>query len=88
MGRPQTTDDVSRLAMSSVGIRAYQPADRGAVRDISFRTGFMGESAAPFWRHAESWADVWTSYYTDREPESLSVGTIDGRVVGYLAGCR
>jgi ribosomal protein S18 acetylase RimI-like enzyme len=73
--------------MCSVNVRAYQPADRGAVRDISFRTGFMGESAAPFWGHAESWADVWTSYYTDREPESLSVGTIDGRVVGYLAGC-
>jgi hypothetical protein len=60
--------------MNRLEVRAYGPADRGAVRDISFRTGFMGESAASFWRHAESWADVWTSYYTDREPESLSVG--------------
>ena len=57
------------------------------VRDISFRHGFMGESAAHFWQHAESWADVWTSYYTDREPESLSVATIDDTVVGDLAGC-
>jgi ribosomal protein S18 acetylase RimI-like enzyme len=55
---------------------------------ISFRTGFMGDSAASFWRHEESWADVWTSYYTDREPQSLSVATLEGRVVGYLAGCR
>ena len=73
--------------MSRVDIRAYLSADRDAVRDISFRAGFMGESAASFWPHAESWADVWTSYYTDREPESLSVATIDDTVVGYLAGC-
>ena len=73
--------------MSRVDVRAYLPADRDAVRDISFRTGFMGESAARFWQHADSWADVWTSYYTDREPESLSVAMIDETVVGYLAGC-
>jgi ribosomal protein S18 acetylase RimI-like enzyme len=73
--------------MSSVDIRPYRSADRDAVRDISFRTGFMGQSAAHVWRHTESWADVWTSYYTDCEPESLSVATIDGTVVGYLAGC-
>jgi ribosomal protein S18 acetylase RimI-like enzyme len=48
----------------------------------------MGDSAARFWRHEASWADIWTSYYTDREPESLSVATLDGRIVGYLAGCR
>jgi GNAT superfamily N-acetyltransferase len=70
-----------------VGCRPYAPTDRAAIRDISFRTGFMGESVARFWAHAESWADVWTSYYTDGEPESLSVATIDGTVVGYLAGC-
>ena len=74
--------------LGTTGVRAYEPRDRAAVRAISFQTGLMGESAGPFWRHAESWADVWTSYYTDREPESLSVATIDGAVVGYLAGCR
>jgi len=61
--------------------------DREAVRDISYRTGFMGESAESFWRHKESWADLWTSYYTDQEPESLYVTTMDDSVVGYLAGC-
>lgn len=71
----------------SLAVRAYAPDDRSSVRTISFQTGFMGDSAASFWRHQESWADVWTSYYTDREPESLSVATIDGQVVGYLAGC-
>jgi len=72
----------------ATGIRAYRTSDRADVRMISFLTGFMGDSAASFWRHEESWADVWTSYYTDREPESLSVATLEGRVVGYLAGCR
>ena len=74
--------------MSVVGVRSFRPADRAAVRDISYRTGFMGESAESFWRHKESWADLWTSYYTDQEPESLHVATIDDAVVGYLAGCR
>jgi GNAT superfamily N-acetyltransferase len=74
--------------MSVVGVRSFEPADRAAVRDISYRTGFMGESAESFWRHKESWADLWTSYYTDQEPESLQVATMDDAVVGYLAGCR
>ena len=73
--------------MSPVGVRSFVAEDREAVRDISYRTGFMGESAESFWRHRESWADLWTSYYTDREPESLYVATMDDSVVGYLAGC-
>jgi hypothetical protein len=68
-------------------VRSCDPADRPMVRAISFRTGFMGESAASFWRHERSWADVWTSYYTDHEPGSLHVATIDDVVVGYLTGC-
>jgi ribosomal protein S18 acetylase RimI-like enzyme len=47
----------------------------------------MGEPATSFWHHRESWADLWTSYYTDREPESLYVATLDDVVVGYLTGC-
>jgi ribosomal protein S18 acetylase RimI-like enzyme len=74
--------------MSVVGVRSFRPSDRAAVREISYRTGFMGESAESFWRHEESWADLWTSYYTDQEPESLHVATVDDAVVGYLAGCR
>jgi ribosomal protein S18 acetylase RimI-like enzyme len=73
--------------MSAVGVRSYVADDRAAVRDISYRTGFMGESAESFWGHKESWADLWTSYYTDREPQSLYVATMDDTVVGYLAGC-
>ena len=47
----------------------------------------MGESAESFWCHKESWADLWTSNYTDQEPKSLYVATMDDSVAGYLAGC-
>jgi ribosomal protein S18 acetylase RimI-like enzyme len=73
--------------MSAAGVRSYVAGDRAAVRDICYRTGLMGEPADGFWRHKESWADLWTSYYTDREPESLYVATVDDSVVGYLTGC-
>ena len=39
-------------------------------------------------RRVESWADLWTSYYANQEPESLHVATMDDAVVGCLAGCR
>jgi len=73
--------------MGVAGVRRFVAADWEAVRDICFRTGFMGESAESFWRHKESWADLWTSYYTDQEAESLYVATMDDSVVGYLSGC-
>ena len=73
--------------MSAAGVRSYEAGDRAAVRYICYRTGFMGEPADGFWRHKESWADLWTSFYTDREPESLYVATMDDSVVGYLTGC-
>jgi ribosomal protein S18 acetylase RimI-like enzyme len=68
-------------------IRQYQPTDRPAVREICCRTGYIGEPADWYWRNSESFADIWTSYYTDREPESVFVAERSGRVVGYLLGC-
>lgn len=68
-------------------IRPYQPADRPAIRRIVFETGFMGESAAWYWRDAESFAEIWSGYYTDREPESAFVAVEGGAVLGYLLGC-
>jgi ribosomal protein S18 acetylase RimI-like enzyme len=47
----------------------------------------MGEPAGCYWRHVESFADIWTGYYTDREPESLFVATRGSSLVGYLTGC-
>ena len=73
--------------MAEFEIRAYQPADREAIRRICFETGYMGEPIDWLWRDRESFADLITRYYTDREPESILVATRHGEVVGYLTGC-
>lgn len=70
-----------------IAVRPYRPEDREAVRAIVFATGFMGEPADWYWRDAQSFADVWSGYYTDREPESAFVATDGATVVGYLLGC-
>jgi ribosomal protein S18 acetylase RimI-like enzyme len=70
-----------------MGVRKYVEGDREAIQDICYRTGYLGESAARFWRHKPSFVEVWTSYYIQQEPESLYVATKDKVVVGYLTGC-
>jgi ribosomal protein S18 acetylase RimI-like enzyme len=67
-------------------IRPYRATDRAAVRHICFETGLMGDSVAPVYGDRESFADLFTAYYTDHEPESCFVVDDDGRVVGYLLG--
>ncbi len=73
--------------VSEIIIRPYAASDRDSIRRICFDTGFMGEPAGFYWRDFPSFADIWTSYYTDKEPESTFVAVRDGRVVGYLTGC-
>lgn len=68
-------------------VRAYHDADRPRVREICHRTGYMGEPADWYWRDAESFAEIWTGWYTDREPESSYVVEWQGKVAGYLNGC-
>ena len=73
--------------MGDVVIRPYESRDRPRVRHICFVTGYLGEPVAWQWRHAESFADIFTGYYTDAEPESALVAEDGGEVVGYLLGC-
>jgi len=47
----------------------------------------MGEPIDWQWRDAESFADMFTGYYTDREPGSAFVVEVGGIVSGYLLGC-
>lgn len=70
-----------------IELRPYTEADREAVRDIAYQTGYMGESIDWQWHDKESWAQITSGYYTDREPESATVVDQDGQVVGYLLGC-
>ena len=71
----------------SVTIRPYEGRDRAAVRHVCHVTGYMGEPAAWMWRDVASFADLFTSYYTDAEPQSALVVELDGVVAGYLLGC-
>lgn len=74
--------------MSAFQIRPYAPSDRDAVRGVCWQTAYMGGSIEYLYRDPTSWADMYTSYYTDVEPESAwVVVNSDGRVVGYLLGC-
>jgi len=70
-----------------VTIRPYEARDRPRIRRICFVTGYMGDPVDWLWRDQESFSDVFTSYYTDAEPESALVAELDGEVAGYLLGC-
>ena len=69
-----------------VVVRAYRASDRARVREIAYLTGYMGEPAW-YWRDVPSFADIWSAWYTDVEPESAFVAEREGSVVGYLLGC-
>jgi ribosomal protein S18 acetylase RimI-like enzyme len=75
------------MATAEFEIRPYAPADREAIRRICFETGYMGEPIDWIWRDRESFSDLVTRYYTDREPESIFVAARGRDVVGYLTGC-
>ena len=68
-------------------VRPYEARDRSQVRHICHVTGYMGEPVDWLWRDAESFADLFTAYYTDGEPESALVVDVDGVAAGYLLGC-
>lgn len=74
--------------VGDVGVRGYRETDRAAVRRICFETGYMGDPVAWQWADRESFADLFTGWYTDHEPESALAAEVDGEVVGYLLGCR
>ncbi len=76
------------MRVSAVVVRPYRSDDRDTVRRICHRTGFMGEPADWFWADEASFADMFSGYYTDAEPESVLVAEADGVVCGYLLGCR
>lgn len=82
------TDAAQAARCPRVTIRPYRSADRPAVRHICFATGHAGSPVAAQWADQESFADMFTGYHTDREPESAFVAEIDGSVAGYLLGCR
>lgn len=69
-------------------IRNYRANDREAVRRLCCETGFLGEPIDPVYEDRELFADFLTTYYTDHEPESSFVIEKEGKLHGYLLGCR
>lgn len=76
------------MKKTSFTIRAYQPIDREAVRNLCCLTGFLGEPIDPVYEDRELFADFLTTYYTDHEPESCFVLEVEGELRGYLLGSR
>jgi len=68
-------------------VRKYRPEDRERVRWICSETGFVGKPQEAIFIGRDEFADMWSSYWTDREPESAFVAEAEGEVRGYLLGC-
>jgi hypothetical protein len=74
-------------APPAIAVRPYRRSDRAHVRAIVCATAFRNRGHHVMLGDADLFADYWSSYYTDHEPESCMVAERDGVVVGYLFGC-
>ncbi|HEY4002165.1 MAG TPA: hypothetical protein VGO93_25055, partial [Candidatus Xenobia bacterium] len=73
---------------AAVVIRAFQPRDREAVRDICLQTADGGHPLdLDFFSDHELFADLLTLWYTDLSPATVWVAEAGGQVVGYCMGC-
>jgi GNAT superfamily N-acetyltransferase len=79
---------MQNLDIERVKIRKYTSEDRQTVRDICCDTGFLGNPIDPIFSDRELFADLFTKYYTDKEPESAFLAECEGEVIGYLLGCK
>ena len=68
-------------------VRSYLPRDRDRVRWVCCETGFLGDPQEGVFIGRKIFADLWSSYWTDLEPESAFVAEVEGRVEGYILGC-
>jgi GNAT superfamily N-acetyltransferase len=68
-------------------IRQYRDEDRPGLRHVCCETGFMGDPVDRLFSDRELFADFFTSYYTDKEPEYSLVADSCGEVVGYIICC-
>jgi hypothetical protein len=79
---------MSELDGGRIRIRPYRPDDKPIIRRICADTGFLGRSIDPVFEDRELFADYLTGYYARVEPEASLVCEVDGKVMGYLLGCR
>jgi ribosomal protein S18 acetylase RimI-like enzyme len=69
-------------------VRPYAPADTVAVRELCCAAAYGDVPLESFYPDPVLFADLMTRYYLEWEPESSWAAAVDGRVVGYLLGCR
>jgi len=67
-------------------IRKYKTADRQAVENIHFETGFIGSSMSKLLSNNRLWKSS-IAYYLEKERKSAFVLEDNGKVAGYLLGC-
>ncbi|MGQ9706160.1 MAG: hypothetical protein ACUVWP_04050 [bacterium] len=69
-------------------VSKYSSEYRRGVRDVCVKTAFFGEPLSKWLDiHPELYADLFTRYYTDFEPEGLLIALDRNRVIGYMALC-
>jgi len=61
----------------------YSQSDREAVREICFRTGFLGKSLAGIIDYKDLFVDLATHYFLDARKSCIFVAKDSGRVIGY-----
>jgi hypothetical protein len=68
-------------------MRRFEERDRQPIREICRQTAREGPN--PLYRQDSELAPLLhVDYYMDYEPESCFVAEVNGRVVGYLCGCK
>ncbi len=70
-----------------VVIRRYDSSDRAAIREIC-RQAASQQPNPLFQQDNELVALLFLDYYVDHEPDCCFVAESNGRVVGYIAGCK
>ena len=69
-------------------IRPYQRRDRARIRHIVCDTALRGRPLSAFFEDDQVLSKLFLDYYLSYEPESCFVAESEGRVVGYVLGCK
>src|SRR2546425_1926411 len=74
--------------MSPVIVRQFEENDRERIREIARNTGYKGEPTRSFFEDEEVIPILFADYYIGYEPESCFVAEVDGKIFGYMLGCK
>ena len=69
-------------------IRAYRAGDRRRIAAIIAATALRGRPLSAFFEDEPVLLKLFMDYYLRYEPESCFVAEREGRVVGYIMGCK